>query len=220
MNRLKLNLHTALLYLALSAVTLAALSVLLSGMTAARGALADEQPALENQVRTFDLLATTTIVGSTVLSVNATSTNATSTNMTSYNDSNGRIFDGSMDVRGAKRLDAYFTRGGAFGAATLGTSTFALQGWDGEDWQYINRLLLSTTSPTASFGVQNGVYGSDPTLGATNIVTIGDTNGATVDATTTRHLIIDATTLNYYKVRCIATRTVDGSNSCYLTATY
>lgn len=208
------------LILVLVLCALIAASVLFWGVSVARGAQVADQPALVNQFRATNVLASTTFNGSTVLETTATTTNATSTNMASYADSTGAIFDGSFDGRGIKRLDVYMTRGGVFGAATLGTSTFAVQGFDGVNWQYVNRMLLATTSPTASFGVQNGVFGSDPNLGSTNVPTIGDTNGSTVDATTTVHLIIDATTLNYQKYRCIATRTVDGSNSCQFTGTF
>lgn len=200
---------------------LAAFAVLLTlNIQRVRGALSVDDPAISNQFRAANLLATTSLSTAGVLltSVDATSTNATSTNMTAYQDSNGNIFDGSFNGRGLKHLDAYLTRGGAFGASALGTSTFAIQGFDGVNWQYVNRMLTATTSPTAAFGAGTGVFASDPTLGA--VISIGDSNGATVDATTTLHFIVDVTTLNYQKYRCVVTRTTDGSNSCQLTGTF
>lgn len=199
-------------------IVLAALMTM--GVMSARGALTADQPAIVNQFRSAELLSTTTILAASVLNVNATTTNATSTNQTAYADVNynNGMWDGSFDGRGLKHLDVYFTRGGVFGAATLGTSTFSLQGFDGENWQYVNRLLTATTSPTSAFGGGTGVFASDPNLA--NLPTIGDVNGSTVDATTTLHFIVDVTALNYQKYRCIGTRTTDGSNSCQLTGTF
>lgn len=187
--------------------------VLVASIQQAHGSLLDDEPAISNQFRAFNLFAS-----STVESVIATSTNATSTNLTAYSDSQGRIIDGSADVRGAKHIDVYATRGGTFAAANTGTSTYSIQGTSGDGiWYYVNRLLTSTSSPTASPGLVNGVLQSDPNLA--NLPTIGATAPGNA-ATSTLHLIVDPTSLNYRALRCVSTRLVDGANSCQMVVTY
>ncbi len=202
-----------------SAVTLCGLLVLLAfGATRAHGSQSNDQPTISNQYRTFDTLASTTASGATFISQPATTTNATSTNVTGLADGNGVIWNGAVNVAGAKKIDAYFTRGGAYAVSNTGTSTFALQGTpDGINWYYINRLLTSTSTQTSTFGAVNGVFASDPTLGS--IVKIGATTAGNV-ATSTLHLSVDLSTVGFQAVRCIATITVDGANSCQIAVTF
>jgi hypothetical protein len=113
----------------------------------ARGALSTDVPAMITQYRVYDLLASTT-AETTV----ATSTSATSTNIVAYNDSSGRIIDGTVDMRGAKKIVLYLSSGGLTHANT-GTSTFRVQtSRDGTNWDNYQMLIPATsTTPTFSY---------------------------------------------------------------------
>ncbi len=176
------------------------------------GSLSSDTPSNSNIYRTFDLFASTTVE-----SVTATSTNATSTNIVAYADSNGRIINGSADIRGAKKIDVYFTRGGTFAAANTGTSTFAIQiSPDGTNWYYYNRLVVSTS--TSASNISNSfIAASDPTMNTP--ITIGATTPGNI-ATSTLHYFFDSQDLNFKNLRCISTILVDGANSCQVSVTY
>lgn len=131
--------------------------------------------------------AATGYVGST-----ATTTTATSTNIIPYIDSNGVYDNGSLDIRGAKRVTMYFSR--AWGAGNTGSTNFKVQVTpNGTDWYDFNKLvqnLATSTSPT--------------TLSSVTISAATSTTVASLD------LENDA----FQAVRCIAVVTTDGANSC------
>lgn len=150
---------------------------------------------------------------STNSAITATSTLGTaySNGLTAFFDSSGVRFDGTMDIRGAQRAEVYFTRGGAFGAATTGTTTFSIEVTpDGSTWYAFNRLVAATSSAGSTIANTS----VQPT------VTIGDTNGATVDATTTERYSLDLTNEVYMAARCKVVNTLNGSASCDMTARY
>jgi hypothetical protein len=181
-----------------------------------------DQTTASNIFRSYDLAASTT-VESTI----ATTTAATSTNITGYFNGSGILVDGSADVRGAKHVDLYFTRGNEFGGFNSGTTTFSVQATtDGTNWYYVNRLILATSTQTSSFGAANGVYGSDPAqVTAANLITIGAVAAGSA-ATSTWHAYIDPAILNYSKIRCITFSTAtsslagNGAAECRAVVTY
>jgi hypothetical protein len=194
-------------------LVLAALAVaFVYGVTGIKASVTQDQTTAQNIVRSYELFASTT-AETTV----ATTTAATSTNIIAYANSNGTIVDGSVDVRGAKHVDLYFTRGNAFGNLNSGTTTYAIQGStdpNGTNWVYVNRLILATSTQTSNFGVSNGVYASDPsgTFTSANQITLPVSTTATGAATTTTHVYIDPAILNFYKIRAIAASIATSSN--------
>lgn len=209
-----------------SVVALCALIVLfVYGVSMIKASVTQDQMTSSNNIRTYELLASTT-AETTVASTTA----ATSTNIIAYSNSNGTIVDGSADVRGAKHVDVYFTRGNAFGNLNTGTTTFAIQGStdpNTTNWVYVNRLITATSTQTSVFGSANGVYASDPSGnmgGAANLITIGALTAVSA-ATSTTHVYIDPAILDFYKIRCIANTTStstqpSGSAECRVVVTY
>lgn len=120
----------------------------------------------------------------------ATTTNATSTNIVAAYDADGRYDDGSLDVRGAKKITFTFARGGATGANT-GLTRFEVEGYDGANWVDLNRLITNDVSGTAT-----------------------STFSTTVAATTTSLVSVDLSQHSVQKVRCIAVEFTDGDHSC------
>lgn len=202
---------------------LLALSVLLTlHFPVARGAQTNDATTISNQYRVYDLLASTTINGTSVIAQVGTSTTATSTNAMGYSDANGIVFDGSANIAGAKKVEVYFSRGAAYGGSMFGTSTYAIQVSpdNGTSWYYFNRLVVSTTSPTSQIA-NMFVASSDPTMNSS--ITI-DNGVAGVFATTTLHYSMDLTYEGFQKMRCIArqvaTGTPNGTNACMATVSF
>lgn len=215
----KLILRVGLLALALCAVGLS----YVYGVNHLHASVTSDQVTASNIFRSYDLVASTT-AESTI----ATTTAATSTNITGYFNGSGILVDGSADVRGAKHVDLYFTRGNEFGGFNSGTTTFSVQGTtDGTTWYYVNRLIMATSTQTSTFGAANGVYGSDPggSIAATNLITIGAVAAGSA-ATSTWHAYIDPAILNYSKLRCITYSTAtsslagNGAAECRAVVTY
>lgn len=210
-----LNKSTVLAFAVLCGL-LAVSALLILRSPVARGAQISDLPALVNAYRQYEFFQTATSTSVGVLL--ATSTSATSTNKVASFDANGTLDDGSFDVRGAKRIDVYFTRGAAYGGANQGTSTFAVQGSydNGVTWYYLNRLISATTSPAST--VSNAfVASSDPSLNGP--ITIGAYVSGN-QATSTLHYSLDLSSQEYQKIRCIAVRATDGSNQCAASATF
>ncbi len=152
---------------------------------------------------------------SSVSAVVATSTLGTafSNGIDPFFDSNGRRFDGTLDLRGANHAEVYFTRGGAFSASlpTTGTTTFSVEVTpDGTNWYTFGRLLAATSS-TGSTISSTPVQASD---------VIGDSDGVTGDATTTHRFSLDLNQEVYMAARCKVVTTLNGSASCDMTARY
>ncbi len=170
-----------------------------------------DTPAIGGGIyRTYEFFATTT-AGAVAI---ATSTNATSSNITAAPDANGIWNTGVMDIRGAKRVTVYFTRGSAFSTANSGTSTFAIQvSPDGTNWYYENKLVVSTSSPAGT-----SLSGTMPLWGP--FVTIGAANASGIVGTTTLHYSLDLTSETYQAMRCIVQTATDGSGSCFASASF
>ncbi len=150
---------------------------------------------------------------STLSTVTATGTVGTafSDQVNPFFDSNGRRFDGTLDLRGANHAEVYFTRGGAFGAQTTGTTTFTVEVTpDGTNWYTFNRLVSATTSPLSTI--------SNTSIQSSAL--IGDTDGVTLDATTTQRFSLDLNNEVYLAARCKVVTTLNGSASCDITARY
>jgi len=123
----------------------------------------------------------------------ATTTSATSTNIIASFDADGRLDDGSVDVRGAESATFYFSRGGATGANT-GATKFEVEGSpDGVTYYDIGRLIQTDVSGTA-----------------TSSVTI-------TAATSTVPVSVDLTQHNFKRLRCQAIETTDGDHTCTAT---
>ncbi len=158
-----------------------------------------------NTFRTYDFFASTSpatgLVSTTIL---ATSTSATSTSIASFLDSTyGRYVDGSFTIAGAKKVNVFFTRGGAFAAANTGTTTFSVQMKDSPSgsWYNFNKLIQSTSTAQQATAV----------IGAT---APGDA------ATSTLNYALDLTNENWYAMRCVTVTLVDGSASCEASASF
>ncbi len=187
-----------------------ALAVLMTiNVMHARGALTNDQPAIANQYRTYEFFQSST-TASVMNGVIATSTGtAISTNFTSFYDQNGVLNDGTLDIRGVKKVSLFFTRGGAFGANGIGTTTFTVEVSPdfGTTWYSYTKLVQSTSTSVSN------------TMTQPNAI-IGDTSGIAADATSTLRFSMDLSTEGFSKMRCKAVTTVDGSASCMAAATY
>lgn len=126
----------------------------------------------------------------------ATTTSATSTNIIAAFDADGRLDNGTVDVRGAESATFYFSRGGSTGANT-GLTVFSVEGSpDGTNWYDVNRLITNDVSGTAT---------SSYTINA---------------ATSTAITSIDLTQHNFKRLRCIALETTDGDHTCRATISW
>lgn len=126
----------------------------------------------------------------------ATTTTATSTNDIAVNDPTQK----GMDIKGAKKVNLYFTRGGATGPNT-GSTNFRIQVSpdEGANWHYFNKL------------VQNLATSTDPT--SLSSVTISA-------ATSTVIVSLDLRTDAFSRMRCIAVETTDGEHTCTATVEF
>lgn len=185
-------------------------SVLLLGVSLVRGAQTSDGPIVTQSYRTYEFFQSSTTAG-VLNSVIATGTVGTafSTGFTQFLDSNGIMNTGRMDIRGADTVNLYFTRGGAFGAASLGTTTFSVEVSPdyGTTWFAFPKLVQAT-------GTAQGFANMQPSA------LIGDTNGATADATTTQRFSLDLSSESFTDLRCKVVTTVDGSASCMGAATF
>ena len=115
----------------------------------------------------------------------ATTTTATSTTGTG----------GMFVIKGAKKVDMYFSRG--WGTTNTGTSTFSVQGTpdNGTTWVNISKLVQATST---------SMQPTVPIEAATSTVRFG------------LNLDYDA----FYGIRCIVNETIDGSHTCKAVAEF
>lgn len=163
----------------------------------ASGSISVDTSAAVNTYKVYELFASTT--AETTI---ATTTTATSTNINQYSDSRGRIVTGVADLRGAKKVTFYFTRGGITHANT-GTSTFNVQTTrDGVNWDNYNMLVpnaATSTIVTKFSSVQLPASGPP--------------------ATTTAIYFMDSFG-GFFGARCVAVLQVDGEQSCSAAVQY
>lgn len=135
--------------------------------------------------------------------IGATTTQATSTGVT-YMDSNGRVDNGYIVLKGADAVTLWFTRYGA--SNSTATSTFSVQvSPDGTTWVDYNKLISNTTNTNAQMLTR---VGSVQIVGATSTTMVSMDMGDAI-----------------YAVRCIAnfaSTTVEttDSNECRATVNY
>lgn len=156
----------------------------------AYGSIAVDNGANTNSYRLYNLMA-----ASSSETTIATTTTATSTNIGNYFDSSGRLIDGTVDLRGAKKVAFYFARGGATHANT-GNTVFKVEvSPDGTNWYTFSKLRQSTST----------------------------TEDATVTITAATTTLVYGMNIDYggYKAaRCITVITTDGESSCAAAVTY
>jgi len=166
------------------------------------GAVVVNDVATSNAYQTYEFFASTTAAtGSVSSTVIATTTTATSTNITGFFDSvYGRYVDGSFDVRGAKKITMYFSRGGATHANT-GSTVFKVQATrDGTNWTDVQQLVSATST-----SVSNSLVQATASIGA---------------ATSTLVFGIDLDYISYKAIRCVVVVTTDGESSCAAAASF
>lgn len=111
---------------------------------------------------------------------------ATTTTATSTNISGG---GGYAVIAGAKKVTAYFSRGGTAGANT-GSTLFKIQvSPEGSTWQDWGKLVQSTS-------------------------TVTQTTAAITAATSTLLYGVDIDQEAFYGIRCVAVETTDGEHTC------
>lgn len=119
--------------------------------------------------------------------------NATTTNATSTNTSDG---GGYLGIAGAKKVNMYFSRGGATGPNT-GLTRFNVQvSPNAVEWYDFNQMFASDVAHTA-----------------TSTITV-NTGTSTV---VTSLLLEDKA---FYALRCIAVETTDGEHTCKASVEY
>lgn len=157
----------------------------------AHASLAVDTSALADKYRSYETFASST--NETII---ATSTSATSTNITAYFDSAGRLINGAIDLRGAKRATWYFSRGDTTGQGNSGKSIFRIQ----------------TSRDGVTYNDYSHLLGVDASLTATSTVTISA-------ATST---VVESMDLNgaFYSARCIVQEVTDGEHSCAAAVQY
>ncbi len=200
------------LFLGTLILALVACAVLLmQGAHLAHGAQVKDEGALVNTYRTFEFFQSSSTAG-VLNAVIATGTVGTaySNGFTAFADPSGNINNGTMDVRGAKRVSLFVTRGGAFAAANAGTSTVSVEGTpDGTNWYAFNKLVAATT--TASQTLSNAVE--------TGVAFIGATTPGNV-ATSTQRFSMDLQTESFAAIRIKVVTTGDGAVSVLGAATF
>ena len=155
----------------------------------------DLKTNLVGTFRTYDFFASST--PGAIPTTLSTTTDATSTKIPAFTDVNGRIDNGYFIVKGAKRVEVDFTRGGETGNNT-GTSTFTIEvSPNGSDWFSFNRLRQATSTTEQS---QVGIYAWD--------------NVNKVFATTTLRFGLNLDYMSVYAIRCIVVEEVDGNHTC------
>lgn len=187
-------------------IALAAL--MMTGVMSVRGALIADQQSIVNAYRTYEFFQSST-TASVMNSVVATGTVGTtvSTNFTAFFDPNGQLNNGVMDIRGAKTVSLFFTRGGSFAAANLGTTTFSVQVTpDGVNWYDFSKLVNSTSTSVSNAGVVTSAV-----IGATAPGNI---------ATSTLRYSMDLSTEKFLGLRAKVVTTGDGAASVMGAATF
>lgn len=122
---------------------------------------------------------------------NATTTTATSTNLSGGG--------GYFKIAGAKKVELYFSRGGATGPNT-GSTLFKVQVTpDGTNWYDFNKLEQNLATSTT----------------ATKVASV-----SIAAATSTTVTSMDLRTDAFYGVRCIAVETTDGEHTCAASAEF
>lgn len=157
---------------------------------AAQGYLTTQQETPANAYVEKYFFATTTS-----MTWYATTTSATSTWITAYNDANGRIDNGALDIRGAKGVTWYFSRGGATGPNTGSTKFEVEVSPDGTNWYDYNKLIQATSTTV-------------------------QTTATISAATSTVRFTMDLTGESYMWARCIIIEATDGDHGCSATVTY
>ncbi len=147
---------------------------------------------------------------STTQSFFATTTSATSTNLTAWFDSSGIRDNGSLVIKGAKKVTMYFQRGASdsnYQTGNVGTTTFSVQvSPDGSTWYDFNKLLPAfATTTLVSSNVSYTRFVTIPSLLAENPQLV---------ATSTGIFSLDLTNTAWYAIRCIVIETTDGEHSC------
>lgn len=188
MNIIKRNLTELLIVLAV----IVAGTLALFNAHRASASIAVDTSAQTDRYRMYELFASTT--AETTI---ATTTSATSTNITPYFDSSGRLINGAVDLRGAKRATFFFARSDTTGQGNTGKSVFRVQVTrDGTNWNDYSYLL-----------------GVDVAETATSTVTINA-------ATSTSIVSMDLLKHSFFSARCIVVETTDGEHTCSAAVQY
>lgn len=167
------------------------------------GAVVLDDPANANAYRTYEFFASTTAATGAVSStVVATTTTATSTNITAFYDNTyGRYVNGAFDIRGAKKVTMYFSRGDTTGQGNTGTTVFKVQGTkDGTNWTDIQQLVSATSTSVSNALVQSTAF----ITAATSTLVFG----------------LDLDYVSYKEIRCVVVETTDGEHSCAASAQF
>lgn len=166
------------------------------------GAVVAEEGATKDKFVTYEFFASTTAAtGAVSSSIIATTTTAFSTSIIPFFDATyGRYVDGSFDIRGAKKVTVYFSRGGATSPNT-GTTVFTIQGTkDGSNWTNIDQLVSATSTSISNTLVQS--------------------SASITAATTTMVFGLDLDYVSYKAIRCKVTETTDGEHACAASAQF
>lgn len=149
--------------------------------------------AISDQYRAYQFFASTTAP-----TVVATTTSAVSTSIIPYFTTDGTYDDGSLDIRGAKKVNFFFSRGDTTGQGNSGSSAFSVQVMgDGVNWvTYPDLKQLVATSTNALNRVSS------------------------VSLTGTTTVIYTMDTLGFQKVRCVVVETTDGEHTCAASVQY
>ena len=159
------------------------------------GNLSTNQSVSANSFRHYEFFASTTNNA-----ITATTTTATSTNITPFIDSNGRVDNGWMDVRGAKAVTLYFSRA-VTTDNTVGSSTFRIQTTrDGSTWVDYNKLISNVTNTNGQMLTRVG-------------------QSAITLATSTSMFSMDVGDA-FMGIRCIKLEATTGEGSCSASAKY
>lgn len=178
------------------AMLLLALVILLKPLHFAYGDVTTHEPTPVGDFQTYTFFAT-----STNQVFFATTTTATSTNINSWTNSKGEIDKGFFNVKGAKDVIFYFSRGDTSGNGNAGNTQFKVQvSPDGTNWFDYQELGLIQQSGGAD-------------------VFFARTGTSTITAATST-VMAAMEDLDFYAVRCIAVKTTDGEASCKATAQF
>lgn len=177
-------------------VPLVAVASLAFYSLAVAGSMSVNEGANADKYRYYQFFAS-----STAPSTVATTTSAVSTSIIPYFDSEGRLDNGTLDIRGAEQVTVFFSRGGATGPNT-GSSLFKIQVTpDGSRW--LDYKDLRTID--AEIGA-NSVYGTR--TGSSTIAAATSTTMFTMDAK------------GFRAIRCHVTETTDGEHACAAAVQY
>lgn len=200
MNRITKIIEEKIVYIVAVGLALGFALIALGMYGHASGSISADTSAISDKYRLYDLMASTT-AATTV----ATTTTATSTNITAYFDSSGRRIDGSVDMRGAKKVAFYFSQGGISHANT-GTSTFYVQtSRDGTNWDYYNMLIANAATSSNGYRV-----------GSVQLPTVI----SLAPGTSTVVYWMDPTTLSFQYARCVAVLSGTSEQSCAAAVQY